>query len=128
MYNTLLYTHLGTVLLGFALGTTILLSRKGTAFHKSLGRPYLLAMFVTAIVTLFMPAEVGPTLLGHFGFIHCLSVLTLNAVIVGYRAAKAGNVASHKRAMVMVYFGGILIAGFFAFSPGRRLHTWLLAG
>jgi uncharacterized membrane protein len=27
--------------------------------------------------------------------------------------------------MLGLYFGGILIAGAFAFTPGRMLHAWL---
>lgn len=82
---------------------------------------------VTAVVTLFMAAEVGLSLLGHFGFIHLFSVLVIYSVPAAYRAAKQKNVKAHRLNMIGVYVGGILIAGGFAFTPGRLLHTWLVA-
>ena len=72
-----------------------------------------------------MPAEVGPQVLGHFGFIHLFSVLVLVSVPLAVYNIRRGNVAGHRNNMVGVYIGGILIAGTFAFMPGRMLHGWL---
>tara|TARA_R110002073_G_scaffold40547_6_gene115386 strand:+ start:46502 stop:46684 length:183 start_codon:yes stop_codon:yes gene_type:complete len=33
-----------------------------------------------------------------------------------------GNIKAHKRKMILLYFGAILIAGGFTFTPGRYLH------
>lgn len=87
----------------------------------------MVLMLLTALITLFMSAKVGPTLLGHFGFIHLFSVLVLYSVPAAYIAAKNNNMKSHRGNMIAMYVGGILIAGAFAFSPGRLLHTWLIA-
>jgi uncharacterized membrane protein len=35
-------------------------------------------------------------------------------------------VKSHRNNMIGLYVGGLIIAGSFAFMPGRLLHTWLL--
>lgn len=125
MYEALVYSHLITVLAGFVLATTILINKKGTHFHKALGRPYILLMLTTAVITLLMPAHVGPALLGHFGFIHGFSVLTLVSLPIAYFAIRRGNRRSHIANMLGVYVGGILVAGLFAFMPGRLLHSWL---
>ena len=124
-YHQLAYLHLATVLPAFALGTYLLLNRKGTPIHRRLGRIYLSLMAVTGIVTLFMPAVVGPTLLGHFGFIHSFSILTLVTVPSAYLAARAGRISTHRGNMIGLYVGGILIAGSLALTPGRLLHGWL---
>lgn len=126
-YEQLMYIHLATVVPAFLLGTVLLSMRKGTAIHKVLGKIYMPLMIVTAVVTLFMPAHLGPTFLDHFGFIHGFSVLVLYSVPMAYIHAKRGNVAGHRGSMIGVYVGGILIAGSFALMPGRFLHGLLFS-
>lgn len=126
-YLQLTYLHLATVVPAFFIGTALLTTQKGTAKHKAFGRVYMVLMLLTAIITLFMSARIGPTLLGHFGFIHLFSVLVLYSVPSAYIAAKNQNIKSHRGHMLGVYVGGLLIAGAFALSPGRLLHTWLIA-
>ena len=124
-YDQLVYVHLGTVLPAFAIGTYLLLNRKGTPRHKALGRVYLPLMVVTGIATLFLPAEVGPRVLGHFGIIHAFSLLTLFSVPAAVICARRGDITAHRGYMIGVYVGGFLIAGSLAFLPGRRLHELL---
>jgi uncharacterized membrane protein len=85
----------------------------------------MLLMMATGIITLIMPAKVGPRFLNHFGFIHIFSLLALFSVPAAYIAARRGYIRAHRFAMIWLYVGGILIAGAFAFSPGRMLHEWL---
>jgi uncharacterized membrane protein len=124
-YEQLVYLHLGTVVPAFVIGTFQLFRHKGTPSHKLLGKIYMLLMLATGLITLAMPAEVGPRFLGHFGFIHAFSFLTLYNVPAAYFAIRRGNVRVHRANMIGLYAGGILIAGAFAFSPGRMLHEWL---
>ncbi len=122
-YKTLMFIHLYTVFPAFLLGTISLLLKKGTRFHKTIGRIYMVLMLFTAVVTLFMRAHVGPTLFNHFGWIHLFSFLTIWTVPTAYLAIKRGDVKSHKRKMLLLYFGAIIIAGGFTFFPGRYLHS-----
>lgn len=122
-YSDLMYFHLATVVPSFIIGTILLIIKKGTRFHKISGRIYMILMLLTALVTLFMPAAVGPTLFDHFGWIHCFSFLTIYTVPTAYLAVKKGNIKSHKRKMILLYFGAIIIAGGFTFMPGRYLHS-----
>ena len=85
----------------------------------------MILMLATALVTLFMPAEIGATLLNHFGYIHAFSFLTIYSVPSAYLAIKKGNVKSHKRKMILLYFGAIILAGGFTLTPGRYLHSLL---
>lgn len=121
-YETLMYLHLATVVPCFFIGTLLLLIKKGTSIHKNFGRVYMVLMLFTAVVTLFMPAAVGPQFLGHFGWIHLFSFLTIYTVPTAYTAIKKGNVRAHKRKMILLYFGAIIIAGGFTFVPGRFMH------
>ncbi|MEZ4884830.1 MAG: DUF2306 domain-containing protein [Chitinophagales bacterium] len=121
-YIELMYLHLATVVPCFIIGTVLLLIQKGTSFHKNLGRVYMVLMLFTATVTLFMPAQVGPRFLNHFGWIHGFTFLTLYTVPTAYLAIKRGDVKAHKRKMILLYFGAIIIAGGFTFVPGRYLY------
>lgn len=122
MYETLMFIHLSTIIPCVFIGTAMVLLEKGTLLHKRAGRIYMVLMLFTATITLFMPAKVGATFLGHFGWIHLLSVLALWTVPSAYLSIKRGNVESHKRKMLALYFGAILVAGGFTLMPGRYLH------
>ena len=124
-YTQLAYLHLATVVPAFFIGALQLLRRKGTPSHKLLGKIYMVLMLATALITLAMPAQVGPQFLNHFGFIHSFSLLTLFSVPTAYFAARRGDIRAHRAAMIGLYVGGILIAGTFALMPGRMLHEWL---
>ena len=124
-YTQLAYLHLATVVPAFAIRAFQLIRRKGTPIHKFLGRIYMVLMLAAALITLAMPAHVGPRFLNHFGFIHAFSLLALINVPTAYLAARRGNIKAHRGAMIGLFVGGILIAGAFAFTPGRMLHAWL---
>ncbi|MEP2669409.1 MAG: DUF2306 domain-containing protein [Cyclobacteriaceae bacterium] len=118
----LMYFHLATVVPCFIIGTALLIVKKGTPNHKWMGKVYMLLMMVTAVITLFMPAQVGPQFFGHFGWIHGFSFLAIYTVPTAYLAIKRGDVKSHQRKMILLYFGAIIIAGGFTFFPGRYLY------
>lgn len=124
-YEQLAWVHLSTILPAFLIGTYLLLNRKGTSRHKALGKIYMLLMLATGIITLFMPAYIGPQLFNHFGFLHLFSVLVLVSVPVSFLAARRGDLQTHKHSMIGLYLGGILIAGAIAFLPGRMLPLLL---
>ena len=126
-YLTLMYWHLGTILPAAAIGGMLLALTKGTSLHRLFGKIYMLLMLVTSTLTLFMRAEVGPTLFNHFGFIHLFSLLVLVSVPRAYIAARSHNVRSHKYSMLGVYIGAVLLAGAFTLMPGRYLHGLLLS-
>jgi uncharacterized membrane protein len=121
--------HVATVVPAFFIGTyQIFFSRKGAPFHRAIGYLYLGLMTVTAITALFVQALMpnGP----FFGFspIHLLVPLTLFGVVGALRGAWSHNVAMHRRSMISVYVGGILIAGSLTFLPGRVKHRVVFGG
>lgn len=124
-YFSWAYLHLATVAPAFLLGSYLLYAKKGSPAHKRLGKIYMLLMLATAFITLFMSAQVGPALFGHFGGIHLLSILTLCTVPTAFLAAKKGHIRAHRISMTSLYVGGILIAGAFTFMPGRLMHAWV---
>ncbi len=125
MYDFLMFTHLVTVVPCIFLGALLLYKIKGTSLHRFLGKIYMALMFFTAVVSLFLQAQVGPQFLQHFGYIHLFSLLTLWTVPTAIMAIKKGDIKAHKRKMWLLYVGAIIIAGGFTLAPGRYLHTLL---
>lgn len=120
-----MYFHLATVLPCVVMGAALFMMKKGTPLHKGTGKVYLVMMITTAIITLFMQAQVGPRLFDHFGWIHSFSVLTLYSGPKAYLAIRRGDIKSHQYSMIGLYVGGIMIAGGFTLVPGRYLHDLL---
>ena len=123
-YSVLMYVHLVTVVPCIFLGAYGLLAKKGTPIHRTLGKVYMILMLFTALITLWMPADVGGRFLNHFGWIHLFSFLTIWTVPSAYLAVKKGKIKSHQRKMVLLYIGAIGIAGGFTLAPGRFLHEF----
>lgn len=124
-YQSLMYLHLYTVLPCVVLGAINFMLKKRSPYHKYVGSSYMVLMLFTAFITLFMPAMVGSKIFNHFGWIHSFSVLTIYSVPTAYIAIKKGNIKKHKRKLIGLYIGAILIAGAFTLMPGRYLHNIL---
>ncbi|HEY0303144.1 MAG TPA: DUF2306 domain-containing protein [Rhizomicrobium sp.] len=116
--------HVATVVPAALIGTwQIFFSTKGAPPHRALGYLYMVLMTVTALSTLWVH-EIMPN--GPFyGFspIHLLIPLTLFGVYGAIQGARTHNIAQHRRSILTVYIGGILIAGGFTFLPGRIMHA-----
>jgi uncharacterized membrane protein len=125
MMQSLMYIHLASVLVAFLIGTFMLMSAKGTARNRALGRVFMVLMLATAVLVLFIPTHHPPRLFGHFGPIHLFVIPVAYFVPSAYFAAKRGDIRTHKANMLGVYGGALLLADAFAFAPGRLLHTWL---
>ena len=122
-YSFLMYAHLITVVPCIFLGAFLLSARKGNKNHRGIGKIYMLLMLFTALVSLFLPAHVGQQFLGHFGWIHLFSILTIYSIPTALWAVRKGNIKKHKIKMIALYIGAIGIAGGFTLAPGRYLHT-----
>ncbi|WP_204280234.1 hypothetical protein, partial [Raoultella ornithinolytica] len=63
--------------------------------------------------------------IGPFSPIHILSIITLFGLFGAILARRRGDIGRHRRIMMMVA-GGWVIAGLFAFLPGRvmAMMTW----
>ncbi len=115
--------HLATVIPAFLVGAyLILFSRKGAPHHRALGYFYLTLMSVTALTTLFIH-QVNPN--GFMGLspIHLFVPLTFFGVVGAISGARTHNVKRHRRSMIGLYIGGLIVAGSLAFMPGRIMHN-----
>src|SRR3990167_4638173 len=93
-----------------------------TGLHKALGWTWVIAMGVTAVSSLFI-RQLNHS---HFSFIHLLSGWTIVGLPGAVYAIKRGKVAAHRKAMTGMFVGGLLLAGLFAFIPGRLLWALFL--
>ena len=116
--------HVATVVPAFLIGTfQIFLSRKGAPLHRALGYLYLVLMSITAITTLFVHQLMPQSPFWGLSPIHLLVPLTLFGVVGALRGAWTHDIAMHKRSMIALYIGGMLIAGTLTFLPGRIMHA-----
>jgi len=121
--------HVFTVVPAFFLGTwLIFFSRKGARRHRAIGYVYLTLMTVTAIAALWIHQIPAIDIVYGFGPIHIFSIVTLSGVVGALRGAWTHNIKMHRRSMLGVYIGGLLIAGTFAFLPGRIMHAMVFGG
>jgi len=115
--------HIIVALIGLFTGAIVLLRKKGDRLHKRAGRLFVGATAMTALTSFFIFTirSIGP-----FSPIHLLSVLTLVSLIVGVRAAQAGHIATHQRAMKGIFWLAFVVTGLFTLLPGRIMHRILI--
>jgi uncharacterized membrane protein len=79
-------------------------------------------MTVPAIAAVFVHELKGAPMLFGFGPLHFFVPFTLLGIAGALYDAKTHNIRVHKGFVLSVYVGGLLIAGGFAFAPGRIMH------
>ena len=110
--------HVLAAVSAFGVGLVMLVLPKGTGLHKTLGWGWVLVMAATAISSFFITGLNGD----FWSIIHLLSGWTVVALPMAIYAIRNGNVAAHRRTMLGLYLGGLLIAGALAFIPGRLMY------
>lgn len=115
--------HLGSALIALAIGTILMAGVKGDRLHRALGWTWVLTMGVTAVSSLFLRQ------LNHdaFSLIHLLSGWTIVTLPMVVYWARRHKVAAHKRTVMGLFYGGLLLAGLFALMPGRVLWAVFVA-
>jgi uncharacterized membrane protein len=112
--------HAILAIAAFALGPFALLRVRRDRRHKTLGYSWVLAMFGTAVSSLFISEN---PMLGPFSPIHMLSFITLAGLSYALRAAWRRQSQAHGRAMRALYAQALIIPGLFTFLPGRRMNA-----
>ena len=65
---------------------------------------------------------------GPISLIHALSIYTLVMLPFAVVSARRHNVAAHKKAMIGMFAGALVVAGLFTLYPGRVMHAVLFGG
>jgi uncharacterized membrane protein len=112
--------HIFAALTALLIGTAILLQRKGSGLHKTLGWGWVLAMATTAVSSLWITQLNG----NFWSLVHLLSGWTIVALPMAIFAIRNRKVDTHRRAMTGMFVGGLLIAGSLSFIPGRLMFEF----
>ena len=99
------------------IGTMLLIGVKGTTVHRTLGWGWVVAMGTTAVSSFFIH-RINPD---GFSFIHLISGWSVIALPMAVYAARKHRVKAHRRGMVGLFVGGLLVAGVLSFLPGRLM-------
>jgi uncharacterized membrane protein len=114
--------HLFAALAAIGLGAVMMLSPKGRLFHRTMGWTWVSLMALVAGSSLFITGLNGD----KWSFIHLLSGWTLIVLPLAVFAARRHEVKRHRRTMMGLFYGGLLVAGVLAFIPGRLLWNMML--
>jgi uncharacterized membrane protein len=112
--------HAFAAMAAFALGIVQFAAPKGTLPHRTVGWIWVGLMAVVAASS-FWIHEIR--LLGPWSPIHLLSIFTLIVLPIAVWRARRHRVADHRRIMIMIFVGALVIAGLFTFVPGRIMHA-----
>ncbi|MEP3050604.1 MAG: hypothetical protein ABJP48_12640 [Erythrobacter sp.] len=113
--------HVATVIPAIPLGGYLLLAPKGTKMHKKLGKIWVGLMVTTATAAIFI--QTG----GGFSFIHLFIPMTYWASFKLIATARRGDMKGHKKEILSLYLGALMIPGIVSMAlPGRLMNVWLL--
>jgi uncharacterized membrane protein len=112
--------HAIAAMAAFVLGVVQLAAPKGTLPHRTLGWIWVLLMAVVAASSFWIHQI---KLLGPWSPIHLLSIFTLVMLPLGVWRAHRHDVNAHRRTMISIFTGSLVIAGLFTLVPGRIMHA-----
>jgi len=112
--------HAFAAMAAFVLGLIQFAAPKGTLPHRTIGWIWVALMAAVAVSSFWIHQI---RLLGPFSPIHLLSIFTLAMLPFGVWFAHRHRVADHRRVMVLMFSGALVIAGLFTLLPGRIMHT-----
>lgn len=114
--------HAFAAMAAFVLGVVQLAAPKGTLPHRTLGWLWV-ALMATVAISSFWIHQIR--LFGPWSPIHGLSIFTLIVLPLGVWRAHRHDVVGHRRIMVLIFTGALVIAGLFTLVPGRIMHSVL---
>jgi uncharacterized membrane protein len=112
--------HAFAAMAAFALGLVQFAAPKGTLPHRTIGWIWVGLMAMVAISSFWIHQI---RLLGPWSPIHLLSIFTLIVLPLAVWRAHHHDVANHRRIMIFIFAGALVIAGLFTLVPGRIMHS-----
>jgi uncharacterized membrane protein len=116
--------HAFSAMSAFVLGLVQFASPKGTLPHRTVGWIWVVLMLLVAGSS-FWIHEIK--LWGSWSPIHFLSIFTLTTLPLAVYAAHKHRVSTHRRAMISLFVGALVVAGVFTLVPGRIMHAVVFA-
>jgi uncharacterized membrane protein len=111
--------HAFAAMAAFVLGLVQFAAPKGTLPHRTIGWIWVVLMAVVAASSFWIHQI---RLVGPFSPIHVLSIFTLVVLPLAVWRAHTHRVADHRRMMIFIFAGALVVAGLFTLLPGRIMH------
>ena len=111
--------HAFAAMAAFVLGLVQFAAPKGTLPHRTLGWVWVTLMTAVALSSFWIHTI---RLVGPFSPIHLLSIFTLVVLPLAVWRAHTHRVADHRRMMMLIFAGALVVAGLFTLVPGRIMH------
>jgi uncharacterized membrane protein len=112
--------HAFAAMAAFALGVVQFAAPKGTLPHRTLGWIWV-GLMASVAISSFGIHQIR--LLGPWSPIHLLSIFTLLMLPLAVWKAHRHEVTDHRRIMILLFSGALVIAGLFTLLPGRIMHA-----
>ncbi|HWP15715.1 MAG TPA: DUF2306 domain-containing protein [Xanthobacteraceae bacterium] len=112
--------HAFAAMSAFVLGLVQFTAPKGTLPHRTIGWIWVGLMAVISISSFWIH---GIRMIGPFSPIHALSIFTLVMLPLAVLHAHKHRVMEHRKAMISIFVGALIVAGAFTFLPGRVMHA-----
>jgi uncharacterized membrane protein len=112
--------HAFAAMAAFVLGVIQFAAPKGTLPHRTIGWIWVVLMLAVAASSFWIHQI---KLWGPWSPIHLLSIFTLVMLPLGVWYAHRHRVVDHRRIMIGVFSGALVIAGLFTLLPGRIMHA-----
>ncbi|MGX1322934.1 putative membrane protein [Bradyrhizobium sp. USDA 377] len=111
--------HAFAAMAAFVLGLVQFSAPKGTLPHRAIGWIWVVLMAVVAASSFWIHQI---RLVGPFSPIHLLSIFTLVVLPLAVWRAHTHRVVDHRRMMILIFAGALVVAGLFTLVPGRIMH------
>jgi uncharacterized membrane protein len=112
--------HAFAAMSAFVLGLVQFAAPKGTLPHRTIGWVWVLLMAAVAASSFWIHQI---RLVGRWSPIHLLSIFTLLMLPLAVWRAHRHRVTDHRRAMIAIFSGALVVAGLFTLLPGRIMHA-----
>jgi uncharacterized membrane protein len=117
--SPVIIVHAFAAMGAFVVGLVQFVGPKGTTIHRTLGWMWVLAMVTIAASSFWIN---GIKQVGNYSWIHGLSIFVLVMLPLGVLAARRHRVSAHRKTMIGLFAGALVIAGLFTLMPGRIMH------
>jgi uncharacterized membrane protein len=112
--------HAFAAMSAFVLGLVQFVAPKGTLPHRTIGWVWVLLMLAVAISSFWVHQI---RLVGPWSPIHLISIYVLIMLPLAVWRAHRHQVSEHRRAMIVIFSGALVVAGLFTLLRGRVMHA-----
>lgn len=112
--------HVAVAVGALALGLAQFALPKGVLLHRVMGWTWVVLMAVAAASSFWVQTIPGS---GSFHPFHLVALTALLVLPLGVFYARTGRVQAHRRTMIALFVGGVIVVGLFTLLPGRIMNA-----